>query len=436
MVGVNTRKIHLLLLCLVICLTGCGKKEQLQQKTEPRKKEVIIWTWDETFNVKAAKMAAEKYLEENRQLDIVVETKEREEILSSIKNILSAKAYDKLPDIIMLEDYDVQGMLSLYEQEFVNLADIVEYDKFSEYKTSLCTIDGKVYGIPFDSGVAALFYRIDLLEQAGFCEADMQHLTWDRFIQIGMEVYEKTGHAMLTLDPSDFPVMRLIMQSNGRWYVTQDGNKADIAENMALKQAFEIYKRLIETNVAKGMNGWNEFISAFQSGEVVCVPSGSWIISNIKQTKEQSGCWRIAPIPVISETEDAIAASNVGGSSWFVLKNAQNSEEAAKFLVEMFVEDDIFMDTLITQTGVIPAVRNPSIYTNYEKGDMFFGGQKVTKFLTSLTEEIPVVNYGSKTYEIEAIVEAEFQNVLIDGNIDLALERAQVKADALIRESE
>lgn len=68
--------------------------------------------------------------------------------------------------------------------------------------------------------------------------------------------------------------------------------------------------------------------------------------------------------------------------------------------------------------------------------DVFFGGQKVTKFLTSITDEIPIVNYGNKTYEIEVVVESEFQNVLIDGNIDLALERAQMKADALVRESE
>ncbi len=67
---------------------------------------------------------------------------------------------------------------------------------------------------------------------------------------------------------------------------------------------------------------------------------------------------------------------------------------------------------------------------------MCFWWAKVTKFLTSITDEIPIVNYGNKTYEIEVVVESEFQNVLIDGNIDLALERAQMKADALVRESE
>jgi len=423
------------LLGLTALLSGCKAADLEPAKETDAKKEIIIWTWDETFNVKVAKMAAEEYMVKNEALNIVVETKEREEILSDTKNILSAEAYDKLPDIIMLEDYDVQDVLSLYEDEFAELTNLVDYSRFSDYKSSLCSMNGKYYGIPFDSGVAALFYRIDLLERAGFCEEDMQNLTWDRFIEIGIEVYDRTGYPMMTLDPSDFPVLRLIMQSNASWYVTKDGKQADIEENKALKQAFEIYKKLLETNVAKSMNGWNEFISAFQNGEVVCVLSGSWIISSIKEIESQFGCWRVAPIPIVAENENAAAASNVGGSSWYVMKNARNSNEAVKFLVEMFADNNAFMDTLITQIGVIPAVKNPEVYENYEIGDTFFGGQKVTKFLTGLTDEIPVVNYGSKTYEIESIVEAEFQNVLIDGNIDLALERAQMKADALVREN-
>jgi lactose/L-arabinose transport system substrate-binding protein len=116
------------------------------------------------------------------------------------------------------------------------------------------------------------------------------------------------------------------------------------------------------------------------------------------------------------------------------MKNSQNSKAATDFVVEMFSENDEFMDSLITNIGVIPAVKNPEIYSNYEKGDDFFGGQKVTKFLTGLADEIPTVNYGNKTYEIEAIVEAEFQNILSQMDIDTALSRAQVKADALLRE--
>lgn len=423
-----------ILLCLALVLTGCGREGQQAQKKEAVQKQIVIWTWDETFNVKAAKLAAEEYMGRNDSVNITVETKEREEILSDTKNILSAKAYEKLPDIIMLEDYDVQDVLATYEEEFVDLTDLVDYEKFADYKSSLCSRNGHRYGIPFDSGAAALFYRIDILEQAGFDENDLQQLTWDEFIDIGIQVYEQTGVSMLTLDPSDFPVLRLIMQSSGSWYVDRTGKKADITGNEALRQGLDIYKRLLETNVAKSVNGWNEFISAFQNGEVACVPSGSWIISSIKEVKEQSGFWRVAPIPVVAGNQNAVSASNVGGSSWYVMKNSSGSSEATAFLLEMFADNDAFMDQLITQIGVIPAVKDPAVYANYEVGDEFFGGQKVTKFLTGLADAIPVVNYGSKTYEIENIVEAEFQNVLTNGEIDMALERAQMKADALVRE--
>ena len=103
-------------------------------------------------------------------------------------------------------------MLQNYEEEFVALDDRVDYDKYVDYKRKLVEHDGKSYGIPFDCGTAALFYRLDILEQAGFSEADMQNLTWSRYMEIGQQVYQKTGIPMLTLDPTDLPLVRIIMQ--------------------------------------------------------------------------------------------------------------------------------------------------------------------------------------------------------------------------------
>ena len=47
-------------------------------------------------------------------------------------------------------------------------------DDFASYKTGVNQVDGKMYGIPFDSGVAAVFYRTDLIEEAGYTAEDMQ----------------------------------------------------------------------------------------------------------------------------------------------------------------------------------------------------------------------------------------------------------------------
>lgn len=420
----------LLLAGLVLTVTGCGKQAPAEAEAT-KDNEIIIWTWDETFNVKAAKMAAAIYEEEHPELSIQVITKEREEIQTDVKNLLSAELYENLPDIIMLEDYDVQEMLAQFDDEFVDLTDRMNYDKFVDYKKKLCSRGSRMYGIPFDSGTAALFYRIDLLEQAGYTEADMQDLTWERYIEIGEDVYRKTGIPMLTLDPTDFPLVRVMMQSCGSWYVREDGVTVDIADNEALYQAMEIYRRLLESNVGRSVNGWNEFISTFQQGEVASVISGGWIISNIKARPEQENLWRITQIPVVTENANAVAASNVGGSGWYVLKNSAHSGAATAFAVSMFGENDDLLNQLITEIGIVPAVKDPTVLSNYDTPDPFFGGQKVTKLLTELETRIPVVNYGSKTYEIEDILEAEFQNVLIDNDLQTCLQRVQEKAEAV-----
>ena len=104
------------------------------------------------------------------------------------------------------------------------------------------------------------------------------------------------------------------------------------------------------------------------------------------------------------------------------------------FLVEMFEKDSDFMNELIGEIGLLPAVKDMSGYENYLAKDVFFGGQQVTKILTDLSGNIITVNYGSKTYEIEAIVEDEFNNSLTQDDLSDCLSNIKVKAAAVVRE--
>ena len=36
----------------------------------------------------------------------------------------------------------------------------------------------------FDTGATALYYRSDLIQEAGYTDEDMQDLTWDEFIKV------------------------------------------------------------------------------------------------------------------------------------------------------------------------------------------------------------------------------------------------------------
>ena len=429
--------ILILIIAVISGLVACSSgKTQVTSRPATKKDDSIqVWAWDDTFNAKAAQLAADRYRQKHPDApQIKVTTKEREEILSDVKLLLSSQVYDQLPDVIMIEDYDVQDVLQHYENEFVALDERVDYDKYADYKCKLVEHDGNSYGIPFDCGTAALFYRLDILEKAGFSEMDMQDLTWARYMQIGRQVYEKTGTPMLTLDPTDLPLVRIIMQSCGKWYVRQDGVTADIRDNEALRQALDIYTCLLKENLGVSVNGWNEFISAFQNGDVASVISGGWILSSIKTSRDQSGMWRITRIPLLEDNADAVPASNVGGSAWYILKNSAHTDAAVSFMTEMFAEDTEFMNLLVEKIGIVPSLKDLSVLDSYHNTDDFFGGQSVTRLLNSFASMVPTVNYGSKTYDIEDILEAEFRNELSDGNMDSCLDRVQMKAEAVARE--
>ena len=159
----------------------------------------------------------------------------QDDIVAKLNTSLSSQSYEGLPDVVLIEDYKIQGYLTSYPDEFEEFTDVLKAEDFAEYKTGVNVVDGKLYGVPFDSGVAATFYRKDMIEEAGYTEEDMQNLTWDKYIEIGQAVKEKCGVEMCTLDPSDIGQIRMMMQSAGVWYTDADGNVSISNNQMCIR---------------------------------------------------------------------------------------------------------------------------------------------------------------------------------------------------------
>jgi len=115
------------------------------------------------------------------------------DVEQKLNTILASGVKTGLPEIVLIEDYNAQKYLQSYPGSFADLTKEFNYKEFANYKVKLMTLNDKVYGVPFDSGVAGFFYRRDYLEQAGFKSADLENITWDRFIEIGKTVKAKTG---------------------------------------------------------------------------------------------------------------------------------------------------------------------------------------------------------------------------------------------------
>lgn len=423
---------------LSACSTGGTKNESSNSggektTTETKEtKEVTVWAWDPAFNIAAMNLAKEAYEKTNSNVKINVVENAQADIVQKLNTGLNSGSTKGLPNIVLIEDYRAQSFLQAYPDSFYELTDLIKAADFADYKIGPTSVDGKQYGVPFDSGVTGMYVRTDYLEQAGYSLDAMKDIDWKQYIEIGKAVKAKTGKSMLTQDPNDLGLIRMMIQSAGAWYTGDDGQTPTIADNAALKDALVVYKELMDSGIVKVTSDWSQFVGAFNSGEVATVPTGNWITPSVKAEAAQSGKWAVAPFPKLPGTESSVHASNLGGSSWYVM-NVDGKEAAAEFLAKTFASDVDLYQTLNTKIGVIGTLKAAASGEAYSAADEFFKGQKVVSDFASWTEQIPNVNYGMNTYAIEDIMVVAVQAYLGGKDVNTVLKDAQNQADTQVR---
>ena len=92
---------------------------------------------------------------------------------------------------------------------------ISNWDDFAAEKIDYSTIDGEHYGVPVDNGTVVCAYRTDLLEQAGYTIDDLTGCTWDKFMEVGKAVKEKTGKALLCMNSDGNDLPYIMLQAEG-----------------------------------------------------------------------------------------------------------------------------------------------------------------------------------------------------------------------------
>lgn len=125
-------------------------------------------------------------------------------------------------------------------------------------------------------------------------------------------------------------------------------------------------------------------------------------------------------------------ASNLGGSSWYVL-DVPGKEKAADFLLKTFGSNVDFYQDLVTEIGAIGTYIPATQGEAYKAADEYFGGQTTISDLSKWMEDIPQINYGLHTYAIEDILVVEMQNYLNGKDVDQVLEDAQAQAEAQLK---
>ena len=424
-----------LILCAIVLLilASCSQSVGDPLTTPPETGAVTlkVWAWRGNYNGEALRIAYEHYKRANPDISIDIANIGRDEILSRLRIKLSIKDYDGLPDIVLIEDYHIQEFLRKFPGEIRALSPALNRGTYERCAEEAVSLDGVMYGTPLDSGAAVMFYRVDSIEAAGYSAQDMEDLTWDKYIEIGKAVKEKTGMLMLTLTPTDLWQIRLMLQSAGQWYVKDDGVTVNLADNPVLKDAINTYISIVKSGIALQVSGYDQEYSAVDEERVATVLTGSWrfqLMASIANANE--GKWAITRIPRM-DIHDSVNSSALGGYAWYILDKAENADVALDFLLSTLQSDMDLINELAGELALVYPLKDAGDLPEYSKPYDSFYGSPTLKDLFEIIKDVPPVDYGMHTYQIDRLIEHSVQLIMQGVNIDDALQNAQMAAEAI-----
>ncbi len=402
-----TKKILALMLALCMLL---GASAAMAEK-------LSVNYWDDNFNGNALRAAAEDYkanVDPEFELELVLVSGSTD-VENSVTTAGSSGDFSNLSDIVLFQDHWIQRFVADYPNAWIDLEDAgINWDDFGAEKLSYSTVGGKHYGVPVDNGTAIMAYRVDILEECGYKIEDMKGITWEKFLEIGKEVYAKTGKALLSMDGSGNDLPYMMMQAEGESQF-KDG-KAFIAGNEKLTRIISILCEMVKEHVLILANDWTGYTNeTIQQDQVAGVFNGNWIIPTMSQVTDNAGKWQITTIPTL-DGGDGYAAN--GGP-----------ELAKKFLAYTFGGSMKTYDEALLKGGVIGCCLSAAKSEVYSQGVPFFNGQAVYSDIVEMGSHVPIVEQNDYHYTVRQYIGNAIQNILNGAEVEAALQEAQELVD-------
>ena len=407
-------------IALVLCM--------LMGATAAVAEKLTVSAWDANFNIPALEAAAADY-KANVDPDFELEINTvsgSSDVENDMTTAGSSGDYSNLSDIVLFQDHYIQRYVADYPDAWVSLegADI-NWDDFGAEKLSYSTINGVHYGVPVDNGTAIFAYRVDLLQECGYTIDDVTGITWERFIEIGEDVYNKTGKYMLSMDGSGNDLPYMMLQAEGLSQF-KDGEPF-ITQNEAMVKIISLLVEMQQKNILYLANDWTGYTDQTIMGDQVAgVMNGNWIIPTIRQVADNSGKWAITTLPTISGEKEGYAAN--GGSSLYITGNCKNVDLAREFLAYTFGGGAGAMETYdlaLLNGGVITCCISAGQSDVYQQGNEYFNGQAIYSSIVGMGAHVPVVEQNDFHYTMRTYVGNAITNIVNGADLQSELQNAQ-----------
>lgn len=443
-------KKKVLSLMLVAAMTasmvaGCGGSGSGSESTDTGSSDVAgtesassgdnkltVWCWDPAFNIYSMEEAGKEYQKTHPDFELEVIEVPWADVQTKLTTAASSGDLSTLPDIFLMQDNAFQKNVISYPEAFVDLTSSgIDYSQFASGKVAYSVVDGKNYGVPFDNGAVIACYRTDILEQAGYTVEDLTDIDWDRYIEIGKDVLDKTGKPLLSCQAGESDVIMMMLQSAGASLFDEEGNPSMVG-NDALVKVMETYAELKNSGVLVEVNDWDQYVGSITGETVAGTINGCWIMASIQTAEDQSGKWAVTNMPSLVGVDGATNYSNNGGSSWAVTTNCKNQELAFDFLSSTFAGSVEFYETILPSSGALATYAPAGESDVYNEPSEFFGGEAVFSKIVDYSTKTPSNNTGVYYYEARDAIATAITNVVAGADIESELETAQQTVEFLM----
>ncbi|PPG81548.1 MULTISPECIES: sugar ABC transporter substrate-binding protein [unclassified Rathayibacter] len=357
--------------------TSAGSAADLDSALEAGGK-ITYWSW--TPSAEAQVAAFEKAYP---KVDVeLVNAGTNKDEYTKLENAI--KAGSGAPDVVQIEYYAMPQFAlsdSLLDLSQYGMGDLE--DKYSASTWGSVNIDGKLVGLPQDSGPMALFYNKTVFDQYGIAVP----ATWDEYVAAAEKLHTADPSKYITADTGDAGfATSMIWQAGGEPFTT-DGTdvKIDLADEGTAKWT-GVWNQLVEKKLLSDTPAWgDEWYKGLADGSIASLVTGAWMPGVLESSvPDASGDWAVAPIPTYDGT--AVSAEN-GGGGQSVTKQSENPALAAAFL-RWLNSDQASVDVFL-QSGGFPSTTadlDSSDFTGQESE--YFGGQKINEVLTQASKAV------------------------------------------------
>jgi multiple sugar transport system substrate-binding protein len=255
------------------------------------------------------------------------------------EKLLTTFAGDALPDMGQLGNTWIPelAMLGALEplQPYIDASNAVPADDYFAGIWDSNVVGGKLYGVPWYIDTRLLFYRKDLLANAGFPEPPRDWESWKRALA-AVKASAGAGNYAIFLPLNEFePLLNLGVQGDDP--LLRDNGTRGNFQSPTFRRALDFYVEMFRRDWAPPMsnqeisNVWDEFAKGFYTFYI----TGPWNVGEFRRRlpPEMQDKWETAPLP----GPDGPGAAIAGGSSLVMFAGGKHKKEVWQ-LIEFLSE--------------------------------------------------------------------------------------------------